>query len=37
MAPTLDITIVVPVYNEAQSLRELYEEIVGACSGLGRS
>lgn len=33
----LELSILVPVYNEADSLPQLYREITAACAGLGRS
>ncbi len=32
---TLELSVLVPVYNEADSLRELHGEISAACTGLG--
>jgi len=33
--PALDVSIVIPVYNEARSLPELHAELMGVLSGLG--
>ena len=35
--PTLDISIVIPVYNEAESLPPLHAELDAALKALGRS
>jgi glycosyltransferase involved in cell wall biosynthesis len=37
MAPHIDLTIIVPVFNEEKNIRPLYEEISSACAGLNRT
>jgi len=37
MAKTLGLSIVIPVYNEAENLEPLYRELAGQCSKLGRT
>ena len=32
-----DISVVVPVFNEAESIRELYDQVAGVLGGLGKS
>lgn len=36
-ANCLDLSFVIPVYNEAENLPKLYEEMVDSCSKLGKS